>query len=139
MKDHQNEEFIWMKKFLSPETTAKNSWILYYAGKKRVPIPTPSNSSIYPLLKDVLHTSDMQNHLMKLCIEYTNTLNSQQVRVFDCSDQRKYALSKIIQWKYSEFAFPKVRCFVWRTSHWERIIDSKWTSSSRNKTGQNSR
>ena len=49
----------------------------------------------------------MQHHLIKLCIEYTNTLNRQQVTTVDCSDQPIYALSKIIQWKYPEFAYSK--------------------------------
>ena len=49
----------------------------------------------------------MQNHLIKLCIEYTNTLNRQQVTIVDCSDQPVYALSKIIQWKYPEFPYSK--------------------------------
>ena len=75
--------------------------------KTRVPTPTPSNSSIFSLLKDVVHTPDMQHNLIKLCTEYTNTLNRQQVTAVDCSDQPIYALSKIIQWKYPEFAFPK--------------------------------
>ena len=43
--------------------------------KKCVLTPTPSNSSIFPLLKDVVHTPDMQHHLIKLSIEYTNPLN----------------------------------------------------------------
>ena len=47
LKDHQNEEVIWMKNFLSAETTAKHPWISYHAGKKRGPTPTPSNSSIF--------------------------------------------------------------------------------------------
>ena len=49
----------------------------------------------------------MQHHLIKLCIEYTNTLNSQQVTTVDSSDQQIYALSKIIQLKYPEFAYLK--------------------------------
>ena len=107
MKDQQNEEIVWMKIFLSAETTAKHAWCSYHAGKKRVPTPTPLNSSIFPLLKDVVHTPDMQHHLTKLCIEYTNTLNPQLLTGLDCSDQPIYALSKIIQWKYPKFAFPK--------------------------------
>ena len=96
-----------MENFLSAETTAKHAWSSYHAGKKRVPTPTPSNSSIFPLLKDVVHTHDIQHHLIKLCIKYTNTLNPQQVTAVDCSDQPIYAFSKIIQWKYSEFAYSK--------------------------------
>ena len=34
-------------------------------------------------------------------------MHPQQVTAVDCSDQPIYALSKIIQWKYPEFAFPK--------------------------------
>ena len=49
----------------------------------------------------------MQHHLIEPNIEYKNTLNSRQVTAVDCSDQPLYALSKIIQWKYPEFAFPK--------------------------------
>ena len=86
-----------MENFLSAETTAKHAWSSYHVGKKRVPTPTPSNSSIFPLLKDVVHTPDMQRHLVKLCIEYANTLNLQQVTAVDCSDQTIYPLSKIIQ------------------------------------------
>ena len=97
LKDHQNEEVIWMEKFLSAETTAKHAWSSYHAGKKRVPTSAPSYSSIFPLLKDVVHTPDMQHHLIKLCIEYTNPLNPQQVTAVDCSEQPIYALSKTIQ------------------------------------------
>ena len=58
-------------------------------------------------LKDVLHTLDIEYYLIIVCIEYTNTLNSQQVTAVDCSDQPIYIPCKIIQWKYLEFAFPK--------------------------------
>ena len=105
LKNHQNEKVIWMENFLSAETTAKHAWSLYHARRKHVQAPTPSNSSIFPLLKD-MHTLDMQHYLIKLCIKYTNTLNPQPVAAVDCSDQPIYALSKIIQWKYPEFAFP---------------------------------
>ena len=107
LKDHQNEEVIWMKNFLSAETTAKHAWSSYHTGKKCVPTPTSSNSSIFPLWKDVVHTPDLQHHLIKLCIEYRNTLNPRQVTPVDFSDQLIYALSKIIQWKYPELSFPK--------------------------------
>ena len=65
------------------------------------------NSFNFLLLKDAVHTPDMQHHLIKLCIEYANTLNPQQVTAVDCSYQPIYALSKIIQWNYPEFTFPK--------------------------------
>ena len=50
---------------------------------------------------------DMQHHLIKLCTDYTNTLNSQQVAAVDCSNQRIYALTKIMQCKSPEFSFQK--------------------------------
>ena len=104
LKDHQNEEAIWMENFLWTETTDKHAWSSCHARKKRMPTPTPSNSSIFPFLKDVVHTPDLQHHLIKLCIEYTNILNPQQVTAADCSDQPICVLSKIIQWKYPKFA-----------------------------------
>ena len=39
--------------------------------KKFVSSPTPSNNSVLALLKDVVHTPDMQHHLRKLCINYS--------------------------------------------------------------------
>ena len=41
--------------------------------------------------------------------------------------------------KMSSIGIFQVLCFVWSTSYWERIIDIKWTSSSRSKTRANSR
>ena len=97
-----------MKNFLSDETTAaKNAWSSYHAGKKSVPTPTSLNSSILLLLKDVVHTSDKQHHLIELCIEYTNTLNPRETTAVHGSYQPTYAFSKIIKWKYPEFVFLK--------------------------------
>ena len=107
LKDHHNDEVFLMEKLLSAETTAKHAWSLYHAGKKRVTAPPPSNSSFFPLVKDFVHTPHMEHHLIKLCVEYTNTLNPQQVTAVDCLDQTIYVLNKIIQWKYPEFAFPR--------------------------------
>lgn len=65
--------------------------------QKRVRTPTPSKSSIFSLLKDVVHTPDLQHHLIKLYIEYTKTLNPHQLTKVDCLDQQIYALRKAIQ------------------------------------------
>ena len=48
LKDHQNEEVIWLENFLSDEATVKRAWSSYHAGKKREPAPTPSDSPIFP-------------------------------------------------------------------------------------------
>ena len=76
-----------IENFLSAESTAKHMCNSYHTGKKRVSTPTPSNSSIFSLLKDVVHTPDMQHYLIKLCIEYTNSLNRRQMTAVDCPDQ----------------------------------------------------
>ena len=40
----------------------------------------------------------MHHHLISLFVEYTQTLNHQQLTTVDCSDQLIYALTKINQW-----------------------------------------
>ena len=89
--------------------------------KKRVPAPTPSNSSIFPLLKDVAHTLDMQHHLIKFCIEYTNTLNPQQVTAVDCLDQPIYALAKLSNGNIRNLHFQSILLylehFTWRSNY----------------------
>ena len=74
-----------------------SGWKSFCQLKLLLNTPTLSNSSIFPLLNNVVHTLDMQHHLIKLYIEYTNTLNPQQVTALGCSDQPIYALSKIIE------------------------------------------
>ena len=85
------EEINWMNALLSADNTAHKSWSSYHSRKDSVSIksiPTPCNSSILPLLKDVMHTGEMQCDLIKLCIDYTGTLNPQQVTAVDCSDNQ---------------------------------------------------
>ena len=76
-----------IENFLSVESTAKHMCSSYHTGKKRVSTLTPSNSSIFSLSKDVVHTPDMQHYLIKPCIEYTNTLYCWQMTAVDRSDQ----------------------------------------------------
>ena len=90
-----------MENFLSAENAAKHAQSSYQAGKKKlVPTRTPSKSSIFPLLKYAVHTFNMQHHLIKLCVEYTNTLNPQQVTKVDCLDQPIHAL---LEFAFSEY------------------------------------
>ena len=37
--------------------------------------PLAPSNSLFCIIKDVAIALDMQHHLIKLCIEYTNTLN----------------------------------------------------------------
>ena len=92
---------------LSTKSADKKSWSSYHVTKQVDTIPTPCNKSIFPLLKNVVHTFDMQHHLISLFIEYTAVINPNQVTSVDCSDQPIYALSKINQWLFPKFAPPK--------------------------------
>ena len=49
----------------------------------------------------------MQHHLISLFVEYTQTLNPQQLTTVYCSDQAIYAVSKIDQWFCPELAVPR--------------------------------
>ena len=104
---HRVEEKNWMDAVLQPELDKPKCWSSYHARQKRSQVPSPCNSAIFPLLKDVVHTMDMQPHLISLAIDYTEHLNPQQVTAVDCSDQPIYALSKINQWLFPKFAFPR--------------------------------
>ena len=44
---------------MSTETTTKKHKVRIMQKKKRVSTPTRSNNSIFPLLKDVVHTPDI--------------------------------------------------------------------------------
>ena len=55
----------------------------------------------------VVHTFHMQHHLFSLFVEYTQTLNPQQLTTVDCSDQPLYAVSKNSQWLCPKFAVPR--------------------------------
>ena len=66
----------------------------------------------FPLLKDVEHTPDMQHHLTKICIEFTNKLNPQQVAAVDCSDQPIYALAKLSNRNTGNFRFQRALLYI---------------------------
>ena len=96
-----------MESILTSDPNLRKSWSSYHAPKHRASIPPPCNKSILPILKDVVHTFHMQHHLISLFINYTNTLNPQQITAVDCSDQPIYALSKINQWMCPDISFPR--------------------------------
>ena len=86
LKDHQTEE---VTRSFCQLKLAKNPWSLQQPLHPRI-IP-------FSIIKRCRHAPDMQHHLIKTCIKFTNTLNPQQVAAVDCSDQSMYALSKIVQ------------------------------------------
>ena len=104
LQNSRTEEIDWLEFVLSTKSADKKSWSSYHVTKQVDTIPTPCNK---PLLKDVVHTFDMQHHLISLFIEYTAVINPNQVASVDCSDQPIYALSKINQWLFPKFAPPK--------------------------------
>ena len=107
LNENQAKEINWMENVLNSNSNDRKSWSSYHSNKEQNNVPLPCNSCIFPLLKDVVHTLNMQHHLISLCVEYTRTLNPEQVTAVDCSDQPIYALSKIIQWTIPhKFSFP---------------------------------
>ena len=97
LKDHQNSKPSRWTIFCQLKLLLKIHGARVTQEQKRVRTPTPSKSSIFSLLKDVVHTPDLQHHLIKLYIEYTKTLNPHQLTKVDCLDQHIYALRKAIQ------------------------------------------
>ena len=66
-----------------------------------------TNKAIFTFIKNVVHTVNIQHHLISCFIDYNTTLNKDQVTDVDCSDQPVYAFSKICLWFYpSKFGFP---------------------------------
>ena len=63
-----------------------------------------------PLIDYKSSTIELQFHLMKIAVEYTQYLNPGQVAV-GCSDQPLYALKKMIQWAHPDL-FLKYFCFM---------------------------
>ena len=54
----------------------------------------------------------MQHHLTKICIEFTNKLNPQQVAAVDCSDQPIYALAKLSNRNIGNFRFQSTLLYI---------------------------
>ena len=97
-----------MDNVLYANNDEKKAWSSYHSKADLHKDHLPCNRTIFPLLKDVVHTLNMQHHLISLFIEYTRVLNPTQVTAVDCSDQPIYALSKILQWTFPErFSVPK--------------------------------
>ena len=126
LKANQMEEIKWMESILTSDTNDRKCWSGYHSGQKRTPTPPSCNSCIFPLLKDVVHTINMQHHLISLFIEYTHYLNPQQVTAVDCSDQPIFALSKINQWL---IFIPSIFSPFWRISHRKGCPYRKWSLS----------
>ena len=103
--ENKKKEIMWMENVVDG---IKKSWSSYHASNQHTDSVYPRyNKVIFPLLKDAVHTVNMQHHLISCFIDYNRTLDTDQVTAVDCSDQPVYALSKICQWFYpSKFGFP---------------------------------
>ena len=93
--DGLNDELQWLcvvvaalddKKFIVP------GWSRYHASCKRTPIDPPGINPISPLLRDKVHTLNMQAHCMLLNINSVKVLDEGLTPV-DTSDQPLFALS----------------------------------------------
>ena len=104
----RKEEINWIEAVVSTDIESRKCWSSYHAGEKRNITPPVWNKVIFPLFRNVVHTLDMQHHLISLCIDYTKTINPFQTTAVDCSDQPIFALSKINQWMFpKKFCMPK--------------------------------
>ena len=104
--ENEKKEIMWMENVV--DRTEKKSWSSYHARNQHTDsIYPPCNKAIFPLLKDVVRTVNMQHHLISCFIDYNTILSTDQVTDVDFSDQPLYNLSKICQWFYpSKFGFP---------------------------------
>ena len=84
------------------ESTDSVSWTAFHGNKKRDKTENQITiNAILPVIDHVSHSKELQYHVMKTSVEYTNYLNPGQVTV-GCSDQPLYALKKTIQWSCPE-------------------------------------
>ena len=90
-----NDELQWLcivVAALDNESLIVPGWSRYHASCKRKPIDPPGISTILPLLRDKIHTLNMQADCMLLNINSVKVLNEGQTPV-DIYDQALFALS----------------------------------------------
>ena len=56
LNESRMQEIDWFEVVISMDSTLKKSWSSYHSNLKQIPTPVPCNKSIFPLLKDVVHT-----------------------------------------------------------------------------------
>ena len=92
------EEIEWLDSFYPISITQSpnaNGWAQHHATYKRCGDCTPGINAIMPLLRDPVHTLNMQFHCMKINQNTINAVNPGQTPV-DISGQPVYALAKEI-------------------------------------------
>ena len=90
-----NDELQWLcivVAALDNESLIVPGWSRYHASCKRKPIDPPGISTILPLLRDKIHTLNMQADCMLLNINSVKVLSEGQTPV-DIYDQALFALS----------------------------------------------
>ena len=80
------------------ETPIVPGWARHHASCKRKKVDLPGINTISPLLRDKVHTLNMQAHCMLLNINSVNILNEGQTPVDTC-DEPLFALSKEAQYR----------------------------------------
>ena len=73
-------------------------WPRYHASFKRKPIDLPGINTILPLLRDKVHTLNMQAHCMLLNINSVKILNQGQTPVDKCN-QPLFVLSMEVKYR----------------------------------------
>ena len=94
LKDNQNEEVT--RSFCQLKLLLKTNGAFPMQEKTCANLYT-LEQFFFSIIKNIVHTPDMQHHLIRLCIDYKNAFNPQQVTAVDCSDQPIDALNKICQ------------------------------------------
>ena len=93
--DALNDEIQWLcvvVAALDDKNLIVSGWSRYHASCKRKPIHPPGIHTISPLLRDKVHTLNMQAHCMLLNISSVKALNEGQTPVDTC-DQQLFAIS----------------------------------------------
>ena len=106
MEDAVSEEARWLdlvarglRQPSNENETSLPGWARYHASFKRSEVDPPGINTISPLLRDKVHTLNMQAHCMLLNISSTKILNEDQTPVDTC-DEPLFALSKEAQYRY---------------------------------------
>ena len=113
--DQLNNEEAWLieasQVIEDTATVLPVSWTAHHEGKARDQSENINTINVpLPLIDYKSSTIELQFHLMKIAVEYTQYLNPGQVAV-GCSDQPLYALKKMIQWAHPDL-FLKYFCFM---------------------------
>ena len=104
----RNDEVAWLDAFeftLAQSSSSPKAWSQHHSQFMRCKDQTPGCNAIMPLLRDPVHTLQMQVHCMKINQSTVKALNPEQTPV-DVSDLPVFALTKEALLRFGEL-FPQ--------------------------------